>query len=313
MEYIIPSPLSSLKGEMMKKTFNVKGMHCNSCEMRIKDALEDAGATSVTANHQSGHVTAEFDENTLSEEKVKELIKAEGYAVEDSKDAPRHHLNKKGEALEFKGLIYASNVFIILAILFLFSYFTFLKNIPNFLNDYGVWLFYLIISITALGFALWQFHSYKTNIACMYGMMIGMTFGMQTGMLLGSLVGATNGFFIGSLVGMFTGLGVGILTGRCCGIMGVMEGMMAGVMGGTMGPMISVMMQYDNLHIFMPIFVIVNVAILGGLSWMFYNEIVEKSEGVQRRPVDFLTFASAAVIVLVLVSAVMIYGPKSGL
>ena len=66
----------------MKKTFNVKGMHCKSCEMLIKDALtESKGVRSATADHKAGKVVVEFNEKESSESTLKAIIKKEGYKV----------------------------------------------------------------------------------------------------------------------------------------------------------------------------------------------------------------------------------------
>ncbi len=64
----------------MKKTLKVKGMHCRSCEMIIAEALEEAGAGSVAASHAKGEVTVDF--GSLDEQRVRKIIKEEGYEVE---------------------------------------------------------------------------------------------------------------------------------------------------------------------------------------------------------------------------------------
>lgn len=38
-------------------TINVSGMHCNACEKLVADALTEAGASDVVANHETGVVT----------------------------------------------------------------------------------------------------------------------------------------------------------------------------------------------------------------------------------------------------------------
>ena len=135
---------------------------------------------------------------------------------------------------------------------------------------------------------------------------------MQTGMMIGAIVGATNGFFMGSMVGMIVGTIIGVITGKCCGVMGLMEGAMAGLMGGTMGPMITVMMFSDHVLIFMPLYMIINIGIMLGLSYMLYEEIVEGRQ-VVKKPLDFNTLAAASVLALIIIGALMIYGPSSAL
>lgn len=66
------------------KTINleVKGMHCSSCEMLIKDVIEDEkGVSSCNPSMAKNSVEIEFDENEIQIEKLKELIEKEGYKV----------------------------------------------------------------------------------------------------------------------------------------------------------------------------------------------------------------------------------------
>jgi len=64
----------------MKKTIKVSGMHCSSCEMLIKDVLEEAdGVKKADASEKAGSVTVEFDEKKISEDAIKKLIRDSGY------------------------------------------------------------------------------------------------------------------------------------------------------------------------------------------------------------------------------------------
>ena len=141
--------------------------------------------------------------------------------------------------------------------------------------------------------------------------MIGMTVGMQTGMMIGAVLGATNGFFVGALAGMLLGVLVGAIMGNCCGVMGVMEGMMAGLMGGTMGPMISVMMVADNIHLFMPFYMIINIIILVGLWYMHHESAVYKAPKLRREPIDFTTYASVSIVACTVLTFIILYAPKN--
>lgn len=212
-----------------------------------------------------------------------------------------------------KSIMYAVFSFIILTLLEFIAYFGFLRNIPGFFAHYAIWFFYLNISVSALGGAIWYIASYRSRVTCMTGMMLGMTVGMQTGMMLGAVVGATNGFFTGAMVGMILGITSGILAGKSCGVMGVMEGMMAGIMGGTMGPMVSLMMFTDHINIFMPFYITANLAILCGLVYMYFTEVVKDNSEVVIEKVDFATLISAIVIITLVLSLIIIYGPKSPL
>lgn len=56
-------------------------MHCKSCEIVIKEELEDAGAQNVQVSVSKGTVSAMIDEKKLTEAKVKQIIAKEGYKV----------------------------------------------------------------------------------------------------------------------------------------------------------------------------------------------------------------------------------------
>jgi copper chaperone CopZ len=67
---------------MQKKiTFKTTGMHCSSCEILLKESLEDAGAKVQKISHKSGQVDLTYDDSTLTEDKIKSIIKTEGYGV----------------------------------------------------------------------------------------------------------------------------------------------------------------------------------------------------------------------------------------
>lgn len=65
----------------MEKTFKVTGMHCPSCEMLIKEDLEDMGVKVKEVSHKSGKLVVEFDEKKVPELKIKTTIENEGYKV----------------------------------------------------------------------------------------------------------------------------------------------------------------------------------------------------------------------------------------
>ena len=66
----------------MKETIlKVKGMVCNGCENRIKNALENMeGIENIVANHNTGIVTVTSN-NNVSEDKMKEKIEDIGFEV----------------------------------------------------------------------------------------------------------------------------------------------------------------------------------------------------------------------------------------
>jgi hypothetical protein len=301
----------------MSEIIYVPDIECDSCVKLITKKFDAHGISDY--HIKQDHIS--LNNPTTSSSRVIDIIKELGFRasttpfdrktlkerLRDVKD------NTKKYALEVRGLKYTLGVFATLVFLMTTSYYGFLNTIPNFLGMYGWWVLYLIISITVICGGLWHFFAYQTKFTCMMGMMIGMTFGMQTGMMIGAVVGATNGFFMGSMVGMILGVAVGIWTGKCCGSMGVMEGMMAGLMGGTMGPMITVMMFSDHVLWFMPLYMIINIAIIAGLSYMLFEEVVENNKTIEKSPADFTTIAALSVITTFIIMVIVLYGPKSAL
>jgi len=60
-----------------------KGMSCPSCEMLVKDALEDTeGVNKAEASFKDGVVSVDFDDKKVDEGKIKGIIKSEGYKTE---------------------------------------------------------------------------------------------------------------------------------------------------------------------------------------------------------------------------------------
>jgi copper ion binding protein len=67
---------------MTKKTFNVKGMHCKSCEMILKDSISEIdGVKSVDASAVKNSVTVDYDEKKVKDAMIKKAIVTEGYQV----------------------------------------------------------------------------------------------------------------------------------------------------------------------------------------------------------------------------------------
>ena len=65
----------------MSKEYDVVGMHCHSCEMLVVSELEDAGATNVVANHETGKVTFDDEDGKLTDEIVKQAVEAAGFSL----------------------------------------------------------------------------------------------------------------------------------------------------------------------------------------------------------------------------------------
>ena len=64
----------------MKKILKIKGMHCNSCEILLKEAIEETGTKVLSTNHQKGEISVELaDEKKMNA--IKTAIEKEGYSL----------------------------------------------------------------------------------------------------------------------------------------------------------------------------------------------------------------------------------------
>lgn len=71
-----------LKMDNMKTiTLNVEGMSCNHCVNAIETALKDSKVQQAKASLEDKSVIIEYDENIVSLDKLKEVIREEGYKV----------------------------------------------------------------------------------------------------------------------------------------------------------------------------------------------------------------------------------------
>ncbi|MCA9459013.1 MAG: heavy-metal-associated domain-containing protein [Nanoarchaeota archaeon] len=59
----------------------VKGMHCPSCEMLIKDILEDEEIKVISISHKTGDIKVSFDKNNVDFDEVKRILAEEGHEV----------------------------------------------------------------------------------------------------------------------------------------------------------------------------------------------------------------------------------------
>ena len=60
----------------------VEGMHCKSCEIILKEEIEEiSGVFSAFPNHKKDAINLEFDGSDETLESIKEIIKKEGYEI----------------------------------------------------------------------------------------------------------------------------------------------------------------------------------------------------------------------------------------
>lgn len=116
----------------MKKTFKVKGMHCNSCSTLIENALKyKEGIGGVSASYSKEEVEIDFNSEKISEKEIKETIKKCGYEVEDeeknnqSEKVLEEPKNKKSKSDKVGWFVLVGS----LIILALVVYYFFLKGI----------------------------------------------------------------------------------------------------------------------------------------------------------------------------------------
>lgn len=301
----------------MKKTIYCPDIVCESCIKILNKLFQNMkGIESFEIKKDS--IDVEYNPGLIQEEELLKMIHQKGYRASFSVFGKKSFSERCKEfftephkyAVEYKMLGYAGATLILLILIQLALCIAFHKQQPLF-SVYGWWIFYLDLAIVSIGAAIWHFHAYRTEITCMVGMMVGMTIGMVSGLMISTIIGATNGMFMGAMIGMIVGITVGVLNGKCCGIMGVMEGMMAGIMGGTMGPMIALMMKYDNILLFMPFFIIVNIFILWGLSYMLYEEVVEENPKIEKKPLPFMIFFLGCLAASLILGLIIVYGYKS--
>ncbi|HOU96453.1 MAG TPA: cation-translocating P-type ATPase [Bacteroidales bacterium] len=69
--------------DISKTTLQVKGMHCASCAQNIEHSLKRAdGVIYADVSFVNGEAVIEYDENRISEDKIKKVIKGLGYGIE---------------------------------------------------------------------------------------------------------------------------------------------------------------------------------------------------------------------------------------
>jgi len=301
------------------KTIYVGGMTCSACEKLVAKAVESIGGKIHSVDAKKGMAVVDYPED--SHGKLKEAIAAAGYDLLDSEGrVPKadpfeqeirvfvHRLLSGDKALwaERKLLAMSAMSLILIAFIGFFAYLFVLRGLPDFGPRFP-YLAYAMLSSVAVVASIAHYRAFKGQFTCLEGMMVGMTIGMVAGFLFGGIIGATNGMFVGSIFGMAVGIATGAYCGKCCGIMGVMEGMMAGLMSGTMGAMLTVMLQADNLALFMPILTGVCFAILAGLTYMIHMSAGKREDG---KMMGLMDFAALSLVLAVLTAMLMFFGPR---
>lgn len=230
------------------------------------------------------------------------------------KDASQTDLGEAGEVARNRIFRLIRNAAVTLFVIILAQFVLerwFGRKDIDFAEHYGLWIFYLDISVVALISTLSYVRSYiYADSGHVVGMLIGMTIGMQVGTMVGGVLGATNGFFVGSMVGILLGAIYGVITAWCCGSVAVLHGLMGGAMGGPMGAMVVGMMLPDNVGVFMPFFTGVNVLILMCFTYIFYRECVVDGRCPTRKPLGLPTLVMTSVVTTSALAAIVLFGPR---
>ena len=65
---------------MIKKKFQIQGMHCVGCAMTVDGAVEDlSGVKSATTNYARQVAEVEYDEKKVTEAEIMNAIQSAGY------------------------------------------------------------------------------------------------------------------------------------------------------------------------------------------------------------------------------------------
>lgn len=67
---------------MIKKRYQIEGMHCVGCTIAVEGALEDVpGVKSASANYAKQYADVELDESLVGDEQIADAVALAGYSV----------------------------------------------------------------------------------------------------------------------------------------------------------------------------------------------------------------------------------------
>ena len=64
----------------MKKVLKIKGMHCSSCEILLREAIEEKGIGVISASHSKGEIVVEM-KNDSQMKAIQAAVEKEGYSL----------------------------------------------------------------------------------------------------------------------------------------------------------------------------------------------------------------------------------------
>lgn len=75
---------------MVRKRFQIQGLHCVGCAMTIDGALEDLPfVKSASTNYAKQTVDVEYDEGKITEQQLIQAIEAAGYKAVSRESVPK--------------------------------------------------------------------------------------------------------------------------------------------------------------------------------------------------------------------------------
>lgn len=67
---------------MTNRTLRVPDMSCGHCELSVQEALDELdGVEGSKADHTTGRVELVYDENRITDEKLREAVEEAGYTL----------------------------------------------------------------------------------------------------------------------------------------------------------------------------------------------------------------------------------------
>ena len=68
---------------MTTRVLRVPDMSCGHCEMSVQEALDELGGVERSkADHTTGRVELVYDENEITDEKLREAVEEAGYTLQ---------------------------------------------------------------------------------------------------------------------------------------------------------------------------------------------------------------------------------------
>lgn len=124
---------------MKKLTFEITGMYCAGCAVKIEKSLEKTkGVKSASVNYATAKASVEYNENLTGEKEFNKVIKDKGYSIGKPYDRPSNEIKELKQKL-------------ILAILFTLPFVYLMTSkllgwqIPDFIKANSAWIQTLLI------------------------------------------------------------------------------------------------------------------------------------------------------------------------